>query len=98
MKYYEAIFEILARQFEMAKLDEAREGALIQVVDPAVAPDKRSSPKRIFIVLGAFFGSLVLGILATFVMASLERMESNPESAAKLHHIYRAFSLKPWRR
>lgn len=94
VKYYETIFEILARQYELAKLDEAREGALIQVVDPAVAPDKRSSPKRIFIVLGAFFGSLVLGILATFAMASLERLESDPESAAKLERIASAFHLR----
>jgi len=44
VKYNEAIFDILARQFELAKLDEAKEGALIQVVDPAVPPDKKSFP------------------------------------------------------
>ncbi len=44
VKYYEAIFDILARQFELAKLDEAKEGAIIQVVDPAIPPDKKSSP------------------------------------------------------
>ena len=36
VKYYEAIFDILAKQLELAKLDEAREGAFIQIVDPAV--------------------------------------------------------------
>ena len=46
VKYYETIFDILARQFEIAKLDEAREGAMVQVVDPAVPPDRRSFPKR----------------------------------------------------
>ncbi len=97
VKYYEAIFEILARQFELAKLDEAREGALIQVVDPAVVPDKRSFPKRIYIVAGAFFGAWVIAILTVFAMASLERMESDPESSLKLHRIYSAFSLKQWR-
>ncbi|HET8637961.1 MAG TPA: Wzz/FepE/Etk N-terminal domain-containing protein, partial [Acidobacteriaceae bacterium] len=39
VKYYETIFNILARQYEAAKLDEAREGQLIQVVDPALVPD-----------------------------------------------------------
>ena len=76
VKYYETIFEVLARQYELAKLDEAREGALIQVVDPAVIPDKRSFPKRIYIVLGSFFGGLIIAILAAFAMASLERMEA----------------------
>src|ERR1700722_16126163 len=42
VKYYETIFEILARQFEIAKLDEAKQGAVVQVVDAAVPPDKRS--------------------------------------------------------
>ncbi len=40
VKYYESIYELLARQFEIAKLDEAREGALVQVVDAAVPPDR----------------------------------------------------------
>ncbi|MCU1323319.1 MAG: uncharacterized protein JWM43_2968 [Acidobacteriaceae bacterium] len=62
VKYQEAIFEILARQFEAAKLDEAREGNLLQVVDPARRPDYRSGPKRAFIIVGflaaGLFGSL----------------------------------------
>ncbi len=45
VKYYDTIFQILARQFEAAKLDEAKEGAIIQVLDPATPPDRRSSPK-----------------------------------------------------
>lgn len=44
VKYYETIFDLLARQYEVAKVDEARQGAIIQVVDRAVVPDRRSSP------------------------------------------------------
>jgi uncharacterized protein involved in exopolysaccharide biosynthesis len=44
VKYYEAIFDILAKQLELAKLDEAREGAFIQIVDPAVPPEQKSFP------------------------------------------------------
>ena len=59
LKYHETVFELLAKQFEVAKLDEAREGSIIQVVDTAVAPDKRSSPHRLLIVVSvtilAFF-------------------------------------------
>jgi uncharacterized protein involved in exopolysaccharide biosynthesis len=51
VKYYETISEMIARQFEIAKLDEARQGAIIQVVDPAVPPDTRSFPKRTLTVL-----------------------------------------------
>jgi tyrosine-protein kinase Etk/Wzc len=93
VKYYETIFEILARQYELAKLDEAREGEIIQVVDPAVVPDKRSFPKRTYIVLGSFAAGFLIAILAAFASAAMERMERDPESAVKLNRIYSAFSL-----
>jgi uncharacterized protein involved in exopolysaccharide biosynthesis len=59
LKYEETVFELLAKELEIAKLDEAREGSIIQVVDAAVPPDRRSSPHRLLIVListiAAFF-------------------------------------------
>lgn len=66
-KYAEALFEVYARQFELARVDEAREGALIQVVDKALPPERKSWPKRgqtaIVATLLAFFAlfSFVVG-------------------------------------
>lgn len=62
-KYYETLFEIYARQLEAAKLDEAREGALIQVVDPATPPERKSGPKRAQITLSVAFAALILSAL-----------------------------------
>lgn len=45
-KYQEALFEVYSRQFELARVDESREGALIQVVDKASPAELRSFPKR----------------------------------------------------
>ena len=45
-KYQETLFELYARQFDLARADESREGALIQVVDAATPPEKKSKPKR----------------------------------------------------
>jgi uncharacterized protein involved in exopolysaccharide biosynthesis len=45
-KYQEALLEIFARQFELARTEESREGALIQVIDVATPPERRSWPKR----------------------------------------------------
>lgn len=84
VKYYETIFDILARQFEIAKLDEAKEGALVQVVDPAIVPDRKSSPKRMLIVLIGTVAGLFIGILVALVKAGLERLKTDPESGAKL--------------
>jgi len=45
-KYQETLFELFARQYELARVDESREGALIQVVDVAQPPERKSKPKR----------------------------------------------------
>jgi uncharacterized protein involved in exopolysaccharide biosynthesis len=84
VKYYETIFDILARQFEIAKLDEAKEGSLIQVVDPAVRPDRRSFPKRTLIVAIATFAGLLIGILTALVQSGWARLKEDPEAHSKL--------------
>lgn len=59
-KYEESLFELLARQYELARLDEAREGALIQVVDVAVPPEKKSKPRRGMIAATTAAATLML--------------------------------------
>ncbi len=45
-KYQETLFELFSRQYELARVDEAREGALVQVIDKAQQPERKSRPKR----------------------------------------------------
>lgn len=69
-KYQETLFDLFARQYELARVDESREGALIQVVDTAGPPERRSKPKRSLIAAGtALFVGLLLaaGILIRHV-------------------------------
>ena len=87
VKYNETIFEILARQFEIAKLDEAKQGALIQVVDPAIPPDRRSFPRRALIVIGATFVGLFIGILVSLLQAGLGRLKEDPDTRNKLAYL-----------
>ena len=94
VKYQEAIFDILARQFEVAKLDEARQGALIQVIDAAVPPDKRSFPKRGLIVICAAGVGFVLGVMGVLVDAIFRRMRGTPEAGQKLHLLRKALSFR----
>jgi tyrosine-protein kinase Etk/Wzc len=57
VKYYDTVSQLLATQFELAKLDEARQGAVLQVVDVAIPPDSRSFPQRkIIVVLATLLG------------------------------------------
>jgi len=72
-KYQEALFEIFSKQYELARVDESREGALIQVVDHALPPERKSKPKRIVIVGGAALAGLLLAALAVCVAAVRRR-------------------------
>lgn len=94
VKYSETILDFLARQYEMAKLDEAKQGAVIQVVDPAVPPDKRSFPKRTLIVLGAILAGFVVGVITVFVQSGFQHLQQDSEVAQKLNHLRRALSLR----
>jgi tyrosine-protein kinase Etk/Wzc len=94
VKYNETIFDILARQFEVAKLDEAKEGALIQVVDPAIPPDRRSFPKRALIVIGATVLGFFFGVFLALMQAGLGRMKEDPDASDKIALLRRALSVK----
>jgi tyrosine-protein kinase Etk/Wzc len=61
VKYYETVYGLIAKQYESARMDEAKEGGFVQVVDSAVVPDKKSWPPRLLILL--------LSALAGFVLA-----------------------------
>jgi uncharacterized protein involved in exopolysaccharide biosynthesis len=62
-KYQETLLELFARQYESARVDEGREGALIQVVDIASPPEKKSKPKIIIIAVAASLAGFFLGCL-----------------------------------
>lgn len=66
-KYREALFEIYARQFEVARADESRESALIQIVDPATPPERKSSPQRAVIaIMTTLAAALLLAVWVFF--------------------------------
>lgn len=90
VKYYEAIFDILAKQLELAKLDEAREGAFIQIVDPAVAPEQKSFPKRGMFIIAGLAGGFTFGIMFALFQGGLARMQHNPATKDKLDLLRRS--------
>lgn len=86
-KYQETLFELFARQYELARVDESREGGLIQVVDAALVPDRKSKPKRLIIGVVAV---LVAGIALTgFVLIrhQLRQSSRDPRVASKLTRL-----------
>ncbi|HEY4083299.1 MAG TPA: Wzz/FepE/Etk N-terminal domain-containing protein [Burkholderiaceae bacterium] len=75
-KYQEALFDIYARQFELAKMDEAREGALVQVLDAATPPEKKSKPHRSWFALAG----AALGLLSAAAFVSVRHLRTTRAS------------------
>lgn len=73
VKYYETMFELLAKQYELAKIDEARDSSTIQVLDKATPPDRKSKPKRVLIVIAGIMAGLFLGGLSAILKDSMRR-------------------------
>ncbi len=86
-KYQETLFELFTRQFEMAKLDESREGATIQVIDTATPPEFKSKPKKALIAVIATLATGFLLLLWVFVRQALKNAAQDTESAQKLAGI-----------
>lgn len=84
VKYHEAVFDLLARQFELAKVDEAREGPLVQQVDVASPPEFRSSPKRKQIVL---ITGLLAGLIAAVLVIILAFVSKAPVDPVRLRQV-----------
>jgi uncharacterized protein involved in exopolysaccharide biosynthesis len=89
LKYQETLFELLSKQFEIAKIDEAKEAALIQVVDKALVPEKKSKPKRSLIVILATLMAFFIGVLLAFVREASERASLDPASAERMNLLRR---------
>jgi tyrosine-protein kinase Etk/Wzc len=92
LAYRQELFDMLMKQYDAAKLDESKEAAIIQVVEPAIAPDKKSSPKRGLILLLFTIMGLFAGCLSARLLHSMERIQSDPEGFARLQAFKHAFT------
>lgn len=94
VKYHEMVYQLLARQFEAAKIDEARQGSLVQVVDPAVVPDRRSFPKFSIIVSAVTALWLLFAVFAVLLVEAVARTKRQPEDEARLRNIKAVWTLR----
>jgi uncharacterized protein involved in exopolysaccharide biosynthesis len=93
-KYRETLFELFARQYEMARVDESREGALIQVVDVAVTPEYKSKPNRLLIAVAATLLSLLLLGMFILVRQFWRNTAADPEGADKVARLRAALGRR----
>ena len=95
LKIQETILEGMLRQYEIAKLDEAKEGPVLQQVDVALPPDRKSKPSRALIVIAATFAALLLTCLWVVIRRynALVR-ETDPEAAGAWEAFRNAWRLR----
>lgn len=80
VKYYETIFELLAKQFELAKIDEAKDSPSIQLLDKALPAEKKSKPSRALITIVGAFAGLILGIFWSLMKSAFNDSLNDPKS------------------
>jgi uncharacterized protein involved in exopolysaccharide biosynthesis len=97
-KYQETLFELFAKQYEIARVDESREGAVIQVVDTALPPERKSKPKKGMIAMVATLASGFALLLFVFVRNALRGAAGNPETQQKMTNLRLAFGRSLGRR
>ena len=83
-KYNETLFELFAKQFELAKVDESREGAVIQILDVAQTPERYSKPKRELIALISSLAAEFALLLFLTLRLTLISLGRNSEAAKKI--------------
>ena len=84
LKYHEALYDFLARQLEAARIDEAKNAVVVQVVDRAVEPERKSSPRRLLIVAITAALSFFLVCLAVLIREAIRRKKQDPVEAQRL--------------
>lgn len=96
IRFYDSLIGLLTQQYEQARLDEAKEPVVFQVVDVATAPAIKSAPKSSLIVIISTLAGLFLSILWVFGKNALGKAESNPETAQKLAQLRQDVPIGVW--
>lgn len=86
-KYHETLFELFSKQYEIARVDESREGAVIQVVDVATPPERKSKPKKALIAVLTTLATGFVLLLWVFMRQALRNSRQDAEAAGKLQAL-----------
>lgn len=94
LKYYQSLYELLAKQYEIARLDEAKNPGVIQVLDAAVQPERKFKPKRSLIVIGSTLGAFVLACVWVLLAEVGRRAAQSSETGAQYEQLRKLLRLR----
>ncbi|WP_035788967.1 Wzz/FepE/Etk N-terminal domain-containing protein [Janthinobacterium sp. CG_23.3] len=81
VKYHQMLYELLSKQYEVARLDESKDSSIIQVLDMAMEPERKFKPKRLSIVLVSTMLAFFAAIALAFIREAKREALENPERA-----------------
>lgn len=91
VKYREVLFQAIATQYQMAKLDEAKQGTIFQVIDPAVPPDTHSFPHRSILVIVFTFLAFMIACFIVWAKAAWRSMKDDPQDGPRVAALLSAW-------
>jgi tyrosine-protein kinase Etk/Wzc len=92
--YHTALLSLLSKQYEAARIDEAKSAPVIQVIDRAVPPDKKSGPPRALLTLAAGILGFLAACFWSYIRHTFKRMKNVPENAEKLQRLQSMFGRR----
>ena len=93
LQYRQTLFDLLLKLYDSSRLDEAREAVVIQTIEPAVAPERRSSPQRKLIALCGLFAGFFIGCGLSLLAPLQDFVNSNPAAAKKIEDLKKALVI-----
>jgi tyrosine-protein kinase Etk/Wzc len=91
LKYQQTLWEVLLKQYEVARLDEARNSSAIQIVADAIVPEKKYKPKMPLIVAVSAMVGLVLALSAAVIAEAVQRSAGNPSNKQRMEDFRQNF-------
>jgi uncharacterized protein involved in exopolysaccharide biosynthesis len=87
LRYHEGLYDFLGKQLEAARIDEAKNAIVVQVVDRAVPPEKQSSPRRLLIIVVSAVLSFFLACFGVLCSEAMRRKRQDPEDGARIAQL-----------
>jgi tyrosine-protein kinase Etk/Wzc len=94
VKYNESIFELIAKQFELAKIDEAKDSTSIQELDHAIPAERKSKPRKLVLLIGGIIGGAFLGVLIALLREIYVNSKRNEAMTKRWGALYTALRMR----
>ena len=87
VKYQEVLFELMAKQYELARVDEAKQAPMVQFLDRAAPPEKKSRPQRSVVILGFAFAGLAAALAGAYAREWWGALRRDPAASHSIERI-----------